>query len=86
MVQSCLAVLHLLFAADEVDAIKSIVFNGWVNFIDKARPARACIMTVQATKAAFRQIDLSSVDPQACFKALNGVASSKLAAMTAPSN
>jgi restriction system protein len=86
MVQSCLAVLHLLFASDEADAIKSIVFNGWVNFIDKASPARACIMTVQATKEAFRRIDLQSVDPQACFKALNGVASAKLAAMTARSN
>jgi hypothetical protein len=39
-------------------------------------------MTVQATKEAFRRIDLQSVDPQACFKALNGVASAKLAAMT----
>jgi restriction system protein len=83
MVQTCLAALHLLFAADEADAIKSIVFNGWVNFIDQARPARACIMTVQATKAAFGRIDLKSVDPQACFKALNGVASAKLAAMMA---
>ena len=38
---------------------------------------------VQATKQAFCRIDLSSVDPLACFKALNGVASAKLAAMTA---
>jgi restriction system protein len=85
MYQTCLMVLHLLFASDEADAIKSIAFNGWVNFIDTAngRPARACIMSVQATKQAFRRIDLSSVDPQACFKALNGVASTKLAAMSA---
>ena len=82
MVQSCLAVLHLLFASDEADAIKSIVFNGWANFIDKAKPARACIMTVQTTKVDFARIDLASVDPQACFKSLNGVASAKLAAMT----
>ena len=83
MYQSCLAVLHLLFASDEADAIRSIAFNGWVNFIDRMKPARACIMTVQATKQAFCRIDLSSVDPLACFKALNGVASAKLAAMTA---
>jgi hypothetical protein len=30
----------------------------------------------------FARIDLASVDPQACFKSLNGVASAKLAAMT----
>jgi restriction system protein len=86
MVQTCLAVLHLLFASDEADAIKSIAFNGWVNFIDGTRPARACIMSVQATKQAFRRIDLSSVDPQACFRSLNGVASAKLAAMSARSS
>ena len=86
MYQTCLAVLHLLFASDGADAIKSIAFNGWVNFVDGAQPARACIMSVQATKKAFRAIDLSSVDPQACFKALNGVASAKLAAMSARSN
>jgi restriction system protein len=84
MYQSCLAVLHLLFASDGADAIKSITFNGWVNFIDGSRPARACIMTVHTTKQAFAQIDLKSVDPRACFKALNGVASSKLAQMSAP--
>jgi restriction system protein len=83
MYQSCLAVLHLLFTSDGADAIKSIAFNGWVNFIDGSRPARACIMTVHATKQAFAKIDLKSVDPRACFKALNGVASSKLAQMSA---
>ncbi|HEY0281264.1 MAG TPA: hypothetical protein VGC27_01425 [Rhizomicrobium sp.] len=82
MYQTCLSVLHLLFAADEAGAIKSIIFNGWANFIDKARPARACIMTVQTAKTDFSRIDLASVDPRACFKSLNGVASAKLAAMT----
>ena len=84
--QTCLAALHLLFASDSADALKSIAFNGWGTFIDRAnlRPSRACIMSVQTTKLAFRQIDLFSVDPQACFKALNGTTSTKLAAMSAP--
>lgn len=83
--QSCLAVLHRLFASDATDALSSIIFNGWANVIDKAngRPSRACIMSVQATKSVFQQIDLFSVDPQACFKALNGTTSAKLAAMAA---
>jgi len=84
MYQTCLAVLHLLFASDGADAIRSIAFNGWVNFIDGSRPARACIMTVHTTKQDFAMIDLKSVDPRACFKALNGVASAKLAQMSAP--
>jgi len=85
MYQTCLSVLHLLFTADSADAIKAIAFNGWVNFIDKTngRPGRACIMSLQTTKRVFREIDLFRVDPQACFKSLNGVVSPKLAAMTA---
>ena len=84
--QTCLAVLHRLFAADGADALRSITFNGWANVIDTAngRPSRACIMSVQTTKPVFQQIDLSSVDPRACFKALNGTTSAKLAAMSAP--
>ncbi len=83
--QTCLAVLHVAFATDSADAIKAIVFNGWVNFIDHAsgRPGRACIMSLQTTKRAFREIDLFAVDPRACFKALNGTVGAKLAAMTA---
>ncbi len=85
MYQTSLAVVHLLFASDAAEAIKAVSFNGWVNFIDKAngRPARACVMSMQTTKEIFRRIDLASVDPQACFKALNGAVSAKLVAMTA---
>ena len=83
--QTCLSVLHLLFASDAADAIRSVAFKGWVNFVDQVhgRPGRACIMSVHATKEEFRKIDLSAVDPQACFRALNGTVSTKLAAMTA---
>ena len=86
--QTCLAVLHVAFATDSADAIKAIVFNGWVNFIDSAsgRPGRACIMSLQTTKRAFREIDLFAVDPRACFKSLNGTVGAKLAAMTARGN
>lgn len=83
--QTCLRTLHELFVTDEADAFASITFNGWVNFIDKAtgKQARACIMSVQATKAAFQQINLEAVDPKACFRALKGVGSAKLAGMSA---
>jgi restriction system protein len=85
MYQTCLRTLHELFSSDDVDALKSITFNGWVNFIDKSngRPARSCIMSVQANKAAFQQINLSAVDPKTCFRSLKGVGSSKLAGMAA---
>jgi restriction system protein len=85
MYQTCLRNLHEIFETDEADAIKSVTFNGWVNFIDKSngKPARSCIMSVQSTKEAFQLINLSAVDPKACFRALKGVGSSKLSGMSA---
>lgn len=81
--QSALAVLHTLFAADQANVIKAVSFNGWANFIDGAamRPGRACILSVTADKKAFQEIDLAKADPKACFRALNGVMSPKLAAL-----
>jgi restriction system protein len=81
--QTCLAAVHVLLAADDVDALRAIVFNGWTNVVDRAkgRPVRACALTVHASKRDFLKIDLAGVDPKACFKALNGSMSSKLAKM-----
>jgi restriction system protein len=83
--QTCLRTLHELFATDDADALASATFNGWVNFIDKAtgKQARACIMSVQATKSTFQEINLAAVDPKVCFRALRGVGSAKLAGMSA---
>ena len=78
--QIALRTMHELYEADVVDAIKSIVFNGWVNSVDKAtgQNANSCIMSLQATKNEFLSINLEKVDPKACFKQLKGVGSSKL--------
>jgi len=81
--QLCLRTLYELFEADDADAIKSITFNGWVNFVDRSngKPARSCIMSVQATKSEFMSLNLSAVDSKACFRALKGVGSAKLSGM-----
>ena len=75
-----LRTIHELYEADEVDALHSIVFNGWVNSINKAtgRNANSCIMSLQASKGEFLSINLRMVEPKACFKQLKGIASSKL--------
>lgn len=72
--------LHELYEADVVDAIESIVFNGWVHSIDKAtgQEVDACILSIQANKEEFLNINLAQVDPKMCFKKLKGVGSSKL--------
>ena len=79
VLQTALAALHVLFGADE--AIGSVIFNGWANVIDHTRPVRACILTLTAPRRRFEAIDLKSADPHACFKALNGAMSARLAAM-----
>ena len=78
--QICLRTIHEIYEADVINAIASVVFNGWVNSIDKATGnfVNACIMSMQASKDEFLAINLAKVDPKTCFKQLKGVGSSKL--------
>lgn len=81
----CLRTLHELFEADKADAIDTLVFNGWVETINKAtgKKTNNCIVSVQTRKKEFTEIELANVDPKACFKNLKGVGSSKLSGITA---
>jgi restriction system protein len=78
--QICLRTLYELFQADQVDMIKSIVFNGWVDAVDKATGASThpCVMTVQVSKSEFMALNLSQVDLKACFRSLKGISGNKL--------
>jgi len=80
-----LRTLHELFEADKAEALESIIFNGWVNTIDKAtgKKINNCIVSIQAKKIEFNEIKLSNVDPKTCFKHLKGIGSSKLSSITA---
>jgi len=82
--QIALKTLHELYSADEFAVLKSIVFNGWVNSVDKATgvETHGCILSVEASSDEFNQINLSQVDPRACFRQLKGIASSKLIELT----
>ena len=79
-----LRTLFELFHTDSINAFDSICFNGWVNAINKATGKREnnCILSVQAKKEDFLEIDLRNVDPKACFKSLKGISSSKLSTIT----
>lgn len=78
--QIALRSIHELYEADVIHAIDSIVFNGWVNSVDKGtgQGVNACILSVQASKDEFIAINLEKVDPKSCFKQLKGLGSSKL--------
>ncbi len=81
--QIALRSLYEVLQADAVDAIDSIVFNGWVNAIDKAtgKEVNGCILSIQASKGEFMDINLANVDPKSCFKKLKGVSAAKLTAL-----
>jgi restriction system protein len=82
--QIALRTIHELYEADAVEAIASIVFNGWVNSIDPrtGQEITPCIVSVQAGRDEFLAINLGKVEPKACFKALKGIGSSKLHSLT----
>lgn len=82
--QVALRTIHELLESDVVHAIDAVVFNGIVTAIDRTtgKQVTACVLSLRASKAAFLDINLSEVDPRACFKALKGVGSAKLSGLT----
>jgi restriction system protein len=82
--QITLRTIHELYEADVINAIDIIVFNGWVDSIDKStgHNTNACILSVSTSKDEFLAINLENVEPKACFKQLKGVGSSKLHGLT----
>lgn len=83
--QIILRTIHEIFEADAINAINSVILNGWVHSIDKAtgKESNVCIATIQTTKDVFNDINLGNVDPKSCFKKIKGVASTKLHSLTA---
>jgi restriction system protein len=81
--QICLRTIHELFEADLIGAIAMVVFNGYVSSISGSTGnlVRTCVMSAQASKEEFIQINLANVIPKECFKGLKGVGSSKLHGM-----
>lgn len=79
-----LRTIHEIFEADVINAIDAISFNGWICDINTAtgKEENTCILSLQVKKAVFLDINLKDVNPQACFKALKGVGSSRLSGIT----
>lgn len=81
--QICLRTTHELFSADQFGVLDLVTFNGWVKEVDRGtgKDINPCILSLQATREAFEDIDLARVEPKACFKTLRGVGSTKLHAL-----
>lgn len=85
MYNTILRTVHELFEADVINAIDTVVFNGWVKSIDRStgKDINPCVMSLQVRRNEFLAINLANVDSRACFKNLKGVGSSKLHSLAA---
>jgi len=83
--QICLRSIYELFQSDSVNVVSTIVFNGWVNYVDRSngQEQNACILSIEVTKAEFLELNLAQVEPRSCFRSLKGVSGSKLASRSA---
>jgi restriction system protein len=79
-----LRTLHEVVVSDQIDAIASIAFNGWVHFIDGAtgRPRNEYILSIHATKVQISGLNITKVNPTECFRSLKGLAAKRISAYT----
>ncbi len=71
--QVTLRTLYELFKADRLGQLDMIVFNGYVDSVDRGtgRSMRTCLVTVRTSCDIFTALNLSQVDPQSCLAVLN---------------
>ncbi|WP_319243693.1 restriction endonuclease [uncultured Propionivibrio sp.] len=79
--QTTLRSLHEIFASDTAEYVETLVFNGYVDTVDRGngKPIRPCIITVRTTREIFHDMDLANVEPLACLKSLNASVSKSAA-------
>ena len=82
--QIVLARIHELYRNDYKELIDPIVFNGWVDTVDRGtgKDITLCILSVQTSREEFMSFDLKKVDPKECFRKLKGVGSPRLHTIT----
>lgn len=81
--QTCLRTIHEIFEADEAGNVDAILFNGFIDFVDRATglQQRSCILSLLVDRSTFCSIDLARVEPKICFKSLKGVSAASLASL-----
>jgi restriction system protein len=83
--QVALRSLHELFASDVMGALDAVAWNGYVRSVDRStgNEVNPCVLTIHVKRDVWSKLNLSSIDPKACFKQLRGVGSSSLYGMAA---
>jgi restriction system protein len=83
--QVAIRTVHELLEADSGGHIDTIVFNGLVDTTDPGSGQRIhpCLVTLQATRDAFGELDLAHVEPLACLRHLSAGVSKSPAELVA---
>ena len=79
--QIALRVIHELFEGVYVKGVlETVVFNGWVSGVDRStgKDFNACILSVQADRKEFEQIQLDRVNPKECLRGLKALSAGAL--------
>ncbi|MCA1716936.1 MAG: restriction endonuclease [Actinobacteria bacterium] len=81
--QTILRTIHEVFEGDYQGNCEVVVASGWVDGIDPAtgRTFRSCIASCQASREQFIDIELSRIEPEACFRQLRGTGATRLAGL-----
>jgi restriction system protein len=83
--QIALRTVHEVVTADGAARIGATVFNGWVRGIDAktGKPFTSCILSFQAPRQQFLELDLRRVKPRECVRGFKGITAGPLS-MLAP--
>lgn len=80
----CLKTIKEIFSSDDNNFIDTVVYNGWLRYIDKStgKDAESCILTVEVDKEKFDDINLQNVDCKSCIKGLKGIFAPNILSLT----
>ena len=83
--QIALRTMHEIFGADYAQHVGAVVFNGYVQGIDPktGKPFTSCILSCEASRQRFTELDLAHVSPKECVRGLKGITAGPLV-MLAP--
>ena len=76
----CLRSIYEIFTSVDENKLSNIVFNGFVNHINRSTGQREnkYILSISVNRSRFNELDLEEADPKLCFKALKGVSAAKI--------
>jgi restriction system protein len=76
-----LRTVHEVLAADIAARVDAVVFNGWVKGIDAktGKDFTSCILSFQAQRKQFLDVDLARVSPRECVRGFKGITAGPLA-------